>query len=270
EAVAYEVAARFYMARGFETIAHAYLREARYCYLRWGADGKVRQLDELYPQLREEKPLAGPTSTIGTPADHLELATVIKVSQAVSGEMVLEKLIDKIMRAAIEHAGAERGLLIFPRGDVLQIEAEAATSEINVIVHLRDASAAGAALPESLVRYVMRTQESVILDDASSQDPFSADPYIVQRRARSVLCLPLINQANLIGVLYLENNLTPNVFTPERITVLKVLASQAAISLENTRLYRDLEDREAKIRHLVDANILGVFIWNLEGAIVGA
>src|SRR5262249_35294845 len=175
EAVAYEVAARFYMARGFETIAHAYLREARYCYLRWGADGKVRQLDELYPQLREEKPLAGPTSTIGTPVEHLDLATVIKVSQAVSGEMVLEKLIDKIMRAAIEHAGAERGLLIFPRGDVLQIEAEAATSEINVIVHLRDASAAGAALPESLVRYVMRTQESVILDDASSQDPFSAD-----------------------------------------------------------------------------------------------
>src|SRR5262249_17135454 len=170
----------------------------------------------------------------------------------------------------IEHAGAERGLLIFPRDDELQIEAEAATSEINVIVHLRDASAAGAALPESLVRYVMRTQESVILDDASSQDPFSADPYIVQRRARSVLCLPLINQANLIGVLYLENNLTPNVFTPERITVLKVLASQAAISLENTRLYRDLEDREAKIRHLVDANILGVFIWNLEGAILEA
>ena len=100
--------------------------------------------------------------------------------------------------------------------------------------------------------------------------PFSADPYIVQCRAHSILCLPLINQTKLIGILYLENNLTPHVFTPDRVTVLKVLASQAAISLENSRLYRDLEDREGKIRRLVDANILGIFIWNLEGAIVEA
>ena len=94
--------------------------------------------------------------------------------------------------------------------------------------------------------------------------------YMVQHRARSILTLPLINQGKLISILYLENNLTPHVFTPDRITVLKVLASQAAISLENTRLYRDLEDREGKIRRLVDANILGIFIWNLEGAIVEA
>jgi PAS domain S-box-containing protein len=110
----------------------------------------------------------------------------------------------------------------------------------------------------------------VILDDASAQNPFSADAYIRQHRARSILCLPLINQAKLIGVLYLENNLTPHVFTPTRIAVLKLLASQAAISLENTRLYRDLEEREAKIRRLVDANIMGIFIWNLEGEIIEA
>ena len=101
---------------------------------------------------------------------------------------------------------------------------------------------ARAALPESVVRYVVRTQQELILDDASSQNPFSADHYIVQRRPRSILTLPLINQGKLISILYLENNLTPRVFTPDRITVLKVLASQAAISLENTRLYRDLED----------------------------
>ena len=94
----------------------------------------------------------------------------------------------------------------------------------------------------------MRTREIVILDDASVQTPFSADPYIAQCRVHSILCLPLINQTKLIGILYLENNLTPHVFTPERVTVLKVLASQAAISLENSRLYRDLEDREGKIR----------------------
>ena len=99
---------------------------------------------------------------------------------------------------------------------------------------------------------------------------FPSDTYIRQHHARSILCLPLINQAKLIGLLYLENNLTPHVFTPTRIAVLKVLASQAAISLENTRLYRDLEEREAKIRRLVDANIVGIFIWNLEGQIIEA
>jgi PAS domain S-box-containing protein len=270
EALAYEVAARFYAARGFEEIAHLYLRKARYGYLRWGADGKVRQLDELYPHLSAEEPAPGPTSTIATPVEHLDLATVIKVSQAVSSEIVLEKLIHTLMRTAIEQAGAERGLLILPRGDELHIQAEATTSGEDVTVHLRSAADSTAALPESVVRYVMRTQGTVILDDASSQNPFSADHYMVQRRPRSILTLPLINQGKLISILYLENNLTPRVFTPDRITVLKVLASQAAISLENTRLYRDLEDRERRIRRLVDANILGIFMWDLEGAIVDA
>jgi PAS domain S-box-containing protein len=270
EALANELAARFYAARGFDTIAQAYLRKARYCYLRWGAAGKVRQLDELYPQLREEEPIPGPTSTIGTPVEHLDLATVIKVSQAVSGEIVLEKLIDTLMRTAIEHAGAERGLLILPRGVEQWVGAEARTSGDTITVRLQEASVSGVAVPESIVNYVVRTQESVILDDASAQHPFSADSYFHQQHARSILCLPLVNQAKLIGVLYLENNLTPHVFTPTRIAVLKLLASQAAISLENTRLYRDLEEREAKVRRLVDANIIGIFIWNLEGEIIEA
>jgi GAF domain-containing protein len=107
----------------------------------------------------------------------------------------------------------------------------------------------------------------VILDDAATQPEFAAHPYIRQRQARSILCLPLINQAKLIGVLYLENNLAPRVFAPARIAVLKLLASQAAISLENTRLYRDLEQREAKIRRLVDANIIGIVIFELKGAL---
>jgi PAS domain S-box-containing protein len=247
-----------------------YLRNARYCYLRWGADGKVHQLDQKFPQLRQEKRVTSSSSMIATPVEHLDLATVIKVSQAVSGEMVLEKLVDRLMRTAIEHAGAERGLLIVSRGDELQIEAEATASGEDVTVHLRDSAQTAAALPESLVRYVMRTRETVILDDASSQNAFSADPYIVQRRARSILCLPLINQAKVTGILYLENNLTPHAFTPDRVTVLKVLASQAAISLENSRLYRDLEDREARIRRLVEANVVGVVMWTLDGAIIGA
>ena len=270
EALAYELAARFYAARGFDEIAHLYLRNARCGYLQWGADGKVRQLDAMYPYLRHEASAPTLTNTIGVPVEHLDLATVILVSQAVSGEIVLEKLLDTLMRTAIEQAGAERGLLILPRGTEQWIEAEATTNGGTVIVRLRDEEAAGAALPVSLLHYVLRTREGVILDDAAAESDFSADPYIRQQHARSVLCLPLLNQAKLIGVLYRENNLIPRVFVPARIAVLKLLASQAAVSLENTRLYRDLAEREAKIRRLVDANIIGIFLWNFEGRIFEA
>jgi PAS domain S-box-containing protein len=271
EALAYELAARFYAARGFDQIAHLYLRNARQGYLRWGAEGKVRQLDQLHPWLRQHERATGSASTIEAPVEYLDLATMIEVSQALSGEIVLEKLIDKLMRAAVEHAGAERGLLIVPRGDELQIEAEATEHEQDVAVRVRERDERlTVMLPESVIRYAMRTRESVILDGASSQNEFSADPYIVQRRVRSILCLPLINQGKFIGILYLENNLTPNAFTSDRVALLQVLASQAAISLENSRLYHDLADREGKIRRLVDANIIGIFIADREGRILEA
>ena len=202
---------------------------------RWGADGKVRQLDELYPHLRTEGPAPAPTSTIGTPVEHLDLATVIKVSQAVSGEIVLEMLIDTLMRTAIEQAGAERGLLILLRGAEPRIEAEADDERR----HGRRAAArpagdrfraAGVGAPlcpaHPRERHSRRCRRPA---------PFAADPYLRQRRARSVLCLPLITQAKLIGVLYLENTLSPRVFAPARSAVLKLLASQAAIALENAR-----------------------------------
>ena len=270
EALANELAARFYAARGFETTAHAYLRNARYCYVRWGADGKVRQLDQAHPQLADQPPVSAPTSMIGASVERLDLATVIKVSQAVSGEVVFDKLLDTLMRIAIEQAGAERGLLILPRGAEPRIAAEATTDGDAVTVHLRDQPVSAAALSESVLHYVLRTHESVILDEATAQPPFAADPYIRQRQARSILCLPLLNQAKVIGVLYLENNLAPRVFAPAQLPVLKLLASQAAISMENTRLYRDLAEREAKVRRLVEANIIGIFIFDLEGRILEA
>jgi len=270
EAIAYELAARFYAARGFQKFADAYLLEARYCYQRWGADGKVAQLDQLYPHLKKAGSTSTQTGTISMPAELLDLATVIKVSQQVSGEMDLDKLIDNLMRTAIEHAGAERGLLILPRDGVLRIAAEATTSGETVIVSPRESSVAASALPESIVHYVVRTEESVVLDDASAENPFSADPYVRQHHARSILCLPLLNQANVIGVLFLENNLAPRVFAPARIAVLKLLASQAAISLENARLYRDLATREAKIQRLVDSNIIGIVVWDLDGGLIDA
>jgi GAF domain-containing protein len=161
EALASELASRFYTARGFDLIAQGYLRQARDCYLRWGADGKVQQLDQLYRHLRDPEPTPGLQGTIGAHVDRLDLATLIKVSQALSGEIILEKLADTLMRTAIEHAGAERGLLILPRGNEHRIECEAATKGAMVIVNLGAAPVTGRALPEpeSIVRYVTRTKE---------------------------------------------------------------------------------------------------------------
>src|SRR5262249_2623187 len=147
EALANELAARFYATRGFETIAHAYLRNARHGYLRWGADGKVRQLDQLYPHLRIAEAAAAPGGTIQASVEHLDLATVLEVSQAVSGEIVLDKLVETLLRTAIEHAGAERGLLILPRGGELSIQAEANTSGSSVKGSLPENSRPAPQLP---------------------------------------------------------------------------------------------------------------------------
>ena len=270
EGLAHERAARFCAARGFQTSADAHLKSARRCFVSWGADGKVRQLDQLHPHLSQVGVASDPTSTVEAPVERLDLATVIKVSQAVSSEILLDKLLDTLMRAALEHAGAGRGLMILLRGDERRIAAEAITSGDAVTVQLRDETATAAGLPELVLHYVLRTQEMVILDDVAAEHPFSADTYLRERKPRSILCLPLINQAKLIGVLYLENELASHVFAPGRVAVLKLLASQAAISLENSGLYRDLQEREAKIRRLVDANVVGIFIADFEGQILEA
>jgi len=261
EALAFERASAFYRARGFGQFADTYLQNARSCYLSWGADGKVRQIDDLYPQLAEKHPRT-PSSTIEAPVEHLDVATIIKVSQAVSGEMVLQKLINVLMRTAVEHAGAQRGLLIVPRDRNLHLEAEATTLGDTIVVRLGDAPANSHLLPESIAHSVVRTGEALILDDASLQrTPFSADPYFLQHQTRSILCLPLINQRKLVGVLYLENNLASRVFTPSRVTVLKVLASQAAISLENARLYRDLQESQSYLAEAQRLSTTGSFGW---------
>ncbi|MEM5431383.1 AAA family ATPase [Cupriavidus oxalaticus] len=258
EALANELASRFYAARGLDKIARVYLQDARYGYLRWGAEGKVWQLERTSPYLRTEEPALAPTSTIAAPVELLDLATVIKVSQAASGDIVLDKLIDMIMRTAIEQAGAERGLLILSDGGEPRVAAEATTGGDATRMQLRDVPVNAAMLPESILYHVLRTRESSFLDDAAAEPSFAADPYIRQHRARSILCLPLMNQARLTGALYLENNLTARVFSPARIAVLKLVASQAAVSLENARLYRDIAEREAKIRRLADDNIIEI------------
>jgi GAF domain-containing protein len=270
EALAYELASAFYAARDFQQIAQLYLRNARDGYLRWGASGKVRQIDGTSLHLRTEEHRPALKSTIAASVEHLDLTTVIKVSQAISSEIVPERLIETLMRTAIEQAGAERGLLVVSRGREQRIAAEAMITGNSVSTHLCDATISPASLPESVMHLVLRTQESIIIDDAKASSAFATDPYFNQSEARSVLCMPLVNQAKVAGVLYLENSLAASVFAPARTTVLKLLASQAAISLEITRLYQELAQREARIRRLVDSNVIGIVIWDLDGRLIDA
>ncbi|BDG05594.1 sigma 54-interacting transcriptional regulator [Anaeromyxobacter oryzae] len=252
EALAHDLAARFHVARGLDTIAHAHLRASRDAHARWGADGKVRQLEERHPSLRAEVASPRPTTTIGASVEQLDLAMVVRTSQAVSGEIVLERLIRTLMVIAVEHAGAARGLLVLPSGDEHRIHAEATTAPDGIAVRLLEAPATSTELPRAVLEHVLRTGERVILDDAAISGPFTDDPYVIQRRARSILCLPLVKQARPVGVLYLENDLAPGVFTPARTSVLELLASQAAISLENARLYGDLERALGELGALKD------------------
>ncbi|UFW51988.1 MULTISPECIES: trifunctional serine/threonine-protein kinase/ATP-binding protein/sensor histidine kinase [Bradyrhizobium] len=248
EGLAYELAANFYAARDYDAFANIYRWSARDAYARWGADGKVRQIDDVYPHLAENAPVLTATDTIGAPIGHLDLVAALKVSEAVSGEIVLEKLIDILMRTTIEHAGAERGLLILQRDAELRIRAEASTRGVQINVDLCDRPISQVEIPESLVLYAARTHESAILDDAAESGAFRADRYIQLKSARSILVIPLTKQGSLVALLYLENNLAKAVFTPARVALLKFLASEAATSLDNARLYRELQEREQRYR----------------------
>jgi signal transduction histidine kinase len=173
------------------------------------------------------------------------LASVVKASQALSSEIALTNLVERLMQIVLEYAGADRGLLILPAGDDFLIQAEACATGDEVEVAMRQAPIAGVNCPESLIRYVVRSKDGVVLGDASADKVYSKDEYVRQKGSRSVLCLPIVRQTKVVGALYLEDNLTPGVFTPDRATVLQLLASQAAISLENAALYTDLQRSEA-------------------------
>ena len=171
---------------------------------------------------------------------------MVKASQAISGEIVLDKLLAKLMRLAIENAGAQKGILILARDGKLLIEASAAVDSSEVVVQQSIPVEAFQDLPATVINYVERTRQAVVLSHAFREGIFTNDSYIAFKRVKSVLCTPIVNQGRLIGILYLSNNLTAGAFTPERLEVLKVLSSQAAISLENARMYAEMEEKVAQ------------------------
>jgi PAS domain S-box-containing protein len=266
--IANELAGRFYLSSGLRTSADAYLRNARRCFAFWGADGKVAQLDGQFPRLADQVESQA-MSTLSFDWRQFDAATLLKASQALSSEIELTGLIERLMTIALQTAGADRGLLIMlqqPEG--YRIEAEARINGNGI--ELNREPLANSAVPAALLRYVIHTQKSVIIDDARIPNMFSQDSYVASGATRSLFCLPLVRQGKLGGLLCLENTATSHVFTARRSALLDLLASQAAISLENTRLYADLQEREAKVRRLVDSNIIGIHIWDFKGHVVEA
>lgn len=246
EGLGNEHAARFHAVRGFGTIADAYAHRAHSCYVKWGADAKVRQLEKTYPHFRMKSGYPGADELSETTAEHLDLETVAKLSQATASEIDLEKLIHVVMKLAIEHAGADRAVLVLVEGDDMSIGAEATTTGEQINVNTVE-STSPAELPESILRYVMRTDESLLLADASEPNLFSEDPYFTRCPGRSILCIPMIKQAKLVGQLYLENRQVSHVFTRARQVVLKLLAAQAAVAIEHARLYAGLRKTESAL-----------------------
>ncbi|OWW18696.1 hypothetical protein AYR66_03730 [Noviherbaspirillum denitrificans] len=252
EALANELAAHFYRTRGSGRSADAYLRHAHACYLSWGASGKVRQLECLYPQLQGSETAAAdeslPRGTL-----QLDALAVIKASQALSGEISFDRLLSRLLQVVIEQAGAQKGYVILQHGGSLAVEAEAVLDERGIVQARRLDSVALAAspmLPVTLVNYVWRTRQKVLLESAASDKRFATDPYVAANHLKSVLCQPIFRQAELVGLLYLENNLIAGAFSADALGVLELLSSQAAISLENARLYTDLEEENAERRRI--------------------
>ncbi len=241
EALSSELAAKYYIGLGKMKLAGVYMSDAYACYARWGAAGKTGQMEERYAELIKGISPIEKTGAIGaedrkdsslTP----DMSTIVKASQAISGEIELAKLLKKMIGIIMENAGAEKCFLILEEKDKLYIQAEGRVGFGDIPV-LRSIPLENCGrISEQIVNYVERTGETLILGDASSDSRFIHDPYIIKKKPKSVLCTPITNQNKLIGILYLENNLSTYVFTGDRDSLLKILSAQAAISIDNARL----------------------------------
>jgi predicted ATPase/signal transduction histidine kinase len=257
EAVANELAAKFYLARGQERIAQHYLHDAHYAYTRWGALAKVKDLEACYPQFltpiaSNALPVTRGTFASGTGqrlSHAFDLTSVLKASQAISGEIHREKLLSTLMGIVLENAGAQRGLLLLEKEGHLRVVAEQTIGQIETAKLLSLPVETYEELPLAIIHYVARTKEPLTLNDATQEDLFRTDPYITTKTPKSILCIPLLSQNRLLGLIYLENNLATGAFTPDRLEIVNLLSAQAAISIENADLYWSLEANKEQLEN---------------------
>ena len=252
EAIGLELLGRLHYKTGNLALSSTFLKEARNCYARWGAIAKVKDMNK-YNQIPATV-TSHPTGVLELPqAIHpgslspLDLATVLKASHAISEEMMLEPLLDKLMHIVIENAGAQRGILLTIQDNRLQMAVQAAVHEGRVELMEKRADL-NYELPRSILNYVKNTRESVIINDPQEKSLYASDPYIKRIQPHSLLCLPVVKQNRLIAILYLENNLLAGAFTPEKLSILELMASQIAISIENASLYSALSSSEERYR----------------------
>ncbi|MDY6803650.1 MAG: AAA family ATPase [Cyanobacteriota bacterium] len=280
EALANELAAKFWLGKGKEEFAGIYLKKAAYCYELWGASQKVKDLQAKYPQLLKSSPTATPKVEISTTftklstsssyGESLDLATVMKANQAIAGEIFLEKLLEELMQILIENAGAQVGYLLLDSPGDSGEEKERLTVEVfgNFEVgkvEFLPSVPMGDRLPASIINYVARTKKTVVLNDAAVEGNFTNDSYIKQHQTKSVLCAPLVDRGKLTSIVYLENNLSAGAFAKDRLDLVKLLSGQAAIAITNAQLYREVRQRENQLTQFLDAMPVGVAVLDAGG-----
>jgi signal transduction histidine kinase len=277
EALANELAAKFYLGWGKEQVAQAYITNAYYGYLRWGATAKMKDLEQRYPQLLKRFTTANmsrdsrnslPNTSGSTSGEVLDLAALMKASQAISSEIELDKLLTTLMRILLESSGAQTGYLILESLGELRVEASGKANSNGVMV--LQSTPVETCLPASIIYYVARTQEGLIESDVAREGRFTQDAYIKTHQPKSILCAPLLNQGQLIGIVYLENNLADSVFTPDRLEVIQLLSTQAAIALTNARLYTQVQSTQNRLNKFLNAIPLGISVHDAKGQLVYA
>ena len=281
EALSCELAAKFMLKQEQHEFAETFMQRAYSCYLRWGALQKAELLCEQYPQTikrprldtrdPENKTAIDGHHQVEYSQDGLDLATLLKASQAIASEMVLDKLLIKMMRIVIENTGAERGFLILNIDDQLRVSAKGYVESEKVIAQSFDPVDMGTEeLSVAVIQYVARTKEYVVLHNASTDDQFRAEPYIQKHLPKSILCIPIIYKSKLTGIIYLENRMTPDVFSSDRTELVNLLTSQIAISIENTRLFDTQKKAEEKYRGIFENAVEGIFLSTPDGRFVSA
>ncbi len=254
EALAYELYAQFLFNMGENDFAEITLKKSCYCYSIWGAEAKVAQLETSFPELLKKSPapqdiqqqsnLPGAMGVTHTgSSDFLDLSSIMKASRTIARQVGLSNLLVQLMKITMENAGAQKGFIILEKKGAFFIEAEASTEKEGVQTIQSIPLSNHTGLSNSIVNYVSRSKELLILNNASEEGNYTNDPYVLEYKPKSILCSAILNQGKLSAIVYLENNLSPDTFTQERIELLRILSAQAAISIDNARLYDNLEEK---------------------------